>query len=761
MKKNLLCTAILAAVAATGDTAPRRTSIVALSPLRANGTADLTIYGYIGAWLDGLTALDFVSQINATTATTINVYIDSDGGVVHEALAIYTALRRHPARIVVYIDGIAASAASAIAMAGDEVHMPAYTRMMVHGARGPLFGTAQEHREIADEIDGFSESLLEAYAAKVPAKRDELKAILSDRADRWFSAAQAVEFGLADSVLPDPKRETSDAASAVALLGYIQAISAAPADVTPAIRSRIQAAARPSVFASLPEAHQRAVVAHIEDITMRNTYEAIIVANANGAAVAAAAAAAIAGQPAPAAAPLVPGPAAAPAVATAAPVVAAAAPDPITAIHERNTRIQGVFATFRHMHGIQALESECLADPRITIEAAQNRLLERVGAAGQPLNGGFRIEAGRDEGDTQRQRTVDAILARAGVLTGAAADTARQGNPHAHSTLLAIAESSLIRAGVNTRGMDREQLARAALAVQTTSDFPVMLENTLHRMVIGGYTLTPFTWSRFCSVGTLSDYRPHNRYHLSSFSDLKEVNEAGEYENGVLGDAKKETITGKRKGRILQITPEVLINDDLGGMQRISFALGQAAGRTIEKDVYALFALNSGAGPTMNDGLALFHTSHANIAATGAAPSVTSFDLIRQQLASQKDPGDNDYLDIAAAIWLGPLSLGGLARQINAAEYDDESQKNQKRPNIVRGMFRDIVDTPRLPATVWYAFADPNIEPVFEVAFLGGIQQPRLEQETNFRTDGLSWKVTHRYGVAGVGTRGAIKNAGV
>lgn len=754
MKKNLLCTAIIAAVAATGDATPRRTSIVALSPAQ-NGTAEMMIYGYIGAWLDGLTALDFVSQIRATNATTINVRIDSDGGVVHEALAIYTALRQHPARIVVYIDGIAASAASAVAMAGDEVHMPPYTRMMLHGARGPLFGTAQEHREIADEIDGFSESLLEAYAAKAPAKRNELKAILADRADRWFSAAQAVEFGIADSVLPDPKRETSDAASAVALLGYIQAISAAPADVAPAIRSRIQSAARPSVFASLPEATQRAVVAHIEDITMRNSYEAIIVANA---------AAIVANTPPATPAPVV---AAAPVAATPSPAAApapvvAAAQDPITAIHERNTRIQGVFATFRHMHGIQALESEVLADPRITIEAAQNRLLERVGAVGQPLNGGFRIEAGRDEGDTQRQRTVDAILARAGVLTGAAADTARQGNPHAHSTLLAIAESSLIRAGINTRGMDREQLARTALALgpQSTSDFPVLLENTLHRMVIGGYTLTPFTWSRFCSVGTLSDYRPHNRYHLSSFSDLKEVNEAGEYENGVLGDAKKETITGKRKGRILQITPEVLINDDLGGMQRISFALGQAAGRTIEKDVYALFALNGGAGPTMNDGKALFHVDHANIAGTGAAPSVTSFDLIRQQLASQKDPGDNDYLDIAAAIFLGPLSLGGLARQINAAEYDDESQKNQRRPNIVRGMFRDIVDTPRLPATVWYAFADPNIEPVIEVAFLGGIQQPRLEQETNFRTDGLSWKVTHRYGTAGVGYRGAIKNAG-
>src|SRR5690606_34842886 len=151
-------------------------------------------------------------------------------------------------------------------------------------------------------------------------------------------------------------------------------------------------------------------------------------------------------------------------------------------------------------------------------------------------------------------------------------------------------------------------------------------ENTLHKILIGAYNLQAFTWNRFCTTGTLSDYRPHNRYHLSSFSDLKPVNEAGEYENGVLGDGEKETIKGARKGRILQITPEVLVNDDLGSFVRITTALGQAAGRTIEKDVYALLAMNGGLGPLMSDGKTLFHADHNNIAAVGAAPSVDAFD---------------------------------------------------------------------------------------------------------------------------------------
>lgn len=365
----------------------------------------------------------------------------------------------------------------------------------------------------------------------------------------------------------------------------------------------------------------------------------------------------------------------------------------------------------------------------------------------------------QDEQDTRRQRVADGILARAGILTGDAARAARQDNPAAHQPLYVLAEQSLIAAGVNTRNMDRDQISRMALA-QSTGDFPVILENVLHKMLLAAYRLQQFTWSRFCATGSLSDYRPHNRYHLGSFSDLKPVNEEGEYENGVLSDAAKETIQGSRKGRILQITPEVLVNDDLGAFSRPTTVLGQAAARTIEKDVYGLLALNAGLGPLMSDGKTLFHADHGNIAAVAAAPTVASFDAGRQQMGSQMDPGGNDYLDIVPAVWLGPKSLRGAAVVVNEAEFDDEANKNQRRPNISRGLVSDIIDTPRLSGTAWMLFADKDLEPVIEVAFLNGVQTPTLEQETNFRTDGLSWKVVHRYGVGAVGWKGAHRNAG-
>jgi hypothetical protein len=129
-------------------------------------------------------------------------------------------------------------------------------------------------------------------------------------------------------------------------------------------------------------------------------------------------------------------------------------------------------------------------------------------------------------------------------------------------------------------------------------------------------------------------------------------------------------------------------------------------------------------------------------------------------MAAQKEPGGNDFLDITPAVWLGPLSLGGSVRVINRAEYDPDTPNKLQRPNMVANTFADVIDTPRLTGTPWYMLAEAGQEPVFEVAFLDGIQTPTLDQEINFRTDGLAWKAAHRYGVAAVGWRGAFKNPG-
>lgn len=758
MKKNSLATAIVAAMAAAmppmsnADEAARRypdakgKSVLAI---RAAGDdkAEVLIYGPIGDWFwDGISAKTFAQQLSTITASEIVVRINSDGGVVDDGVAIHSALTAHPAKITTVVDGIAASIASLIFMAGDTRRMFPSARLMVHAPLTWTGGNAALHRKVADALDITAEAMLPSYLAHA---KDEaaVRTMLTDGEDHYLTAARAVELGLASEIVETVKPAPDDTAAAAALLSYVHAISTAPADVSPTLRARIQALCSPAAFASLREVYQRAVLAHIEDPSMQSQCR-LIMANAGGAAPLP--------SPAPVAASLPPTPAAPPAPAP-------APADPLAALATRNESIRSEFAQFREMPGVRDLEVACLADPHLSLDQARQKLLAKLGGNGAPLNDPAatgRVTAGPDQIDKDRERIVQGILARAGVLQGADAERARQGNPAAHATLIDLAEQSLMRVGIQARRMTRDEIARQVLASQGTSDFPVLLENALHKIVLTGYRLKPFTWSRFCATGTLTDYRPHPRYHLSSFSDLLPVNEAGEYENGVLGDGAKETIQGKRKGRILQITPEVLVNDDLGAFTRVAQHLGQAANRTIEKDVYALFAMNSGAGPTMSDGKALFHADHGNIAGSAAAPTIASFDAARLLMGQQKDVGGNDYLDIMPAIWLGPQSLRGAATMVNEGEFDDEAQKNQRRPNISRGLVRDIVDTPRLSGTAWYLLADPGMEPVFEVAFLDGVQTPTLEQDKNFRTDGLSWKVVHKYGVGGIGWRGAVKNAG-
>ena len=729
----------------------------------ANGEAELIIYGFIGeTWFgEGNIASSIVQQLGQISATTIQVRINSPGGSVPDGLAIYNALRRHPARKVVTVDGEACSIASLLVQAGDERIMPDNTLQMMHAPSTVVSGNALELREYADQLDTWASTIKATYLGKAPTKERELQAMLTDGKDHYFTAEEAVAFGLADTVLSSAPAPAPDAAAAAAaLLGYIDAITKAPAPIAARLRRHIASAAQPQIFASLPEANQRAVLAHIEDPTMRANLLSLIVANAAGAAGA---------QPAAGAAPT-PAPTPAPAPTAAAPAAAApagAGADPIAAIEERNTRIRAVFENFREAEGIRELEASCLANPRLTVEAAQQTLLNRLGGRAAPARptGGTNtnVEAGVDEADRLREAGVQWLMARSGLLPREEDQRARQGNPYLNCTLVTMAERALIRAGVDTRSLDREQLVIRAMhpnvvSAQTTSDFPILLENTLNKVLQAGYKLTAFTWQRWCATGSVPDFKVNPRYHLGSFSDLKTTNEAGEYEQGVLSDGDKESIQAKRKGRIMVVTPEVLINDDMNAFTRPILVLGQAAGRTIEKDALALLASN----PTMSDNVALFHASHGNLIDTGSgtAPTVAAFDAMRQLLGSQKEPGGNDYIDITPAVWLGPLSLGTQARTTNTSEYNPDVSQKYAPPNTSRGMVRDVVDSPRLTGTAWYLFADANSEPVIEVAFLNGQTNPTIEQEVNFKTDGLAWKVVHRYATGAVGWRGAAKNAG-
>jgi ATP-dependent Clp protease protease subunit len=159
--------------------------------------AEMQVYGDIGEWLD-VDSRRFTQELKAITAKRINVRINSGGGSVFTAQAILSSLRRHPADIYVYIDGIAASAATIIAMAGDLIIMPSNAMMMIHNPSTVVWGESEEMRKGADMLDKVRETIIAAYRDRTGIEEDRLVQMMDD--ETWMTAAEAVEMGFADEI---------------------------------------------------------------------------------------------------------------------------------------------------------------------------------------------------------------------------------------------------------------------------------------------------------------------------------------------------------------------------------------------------------------------------------------------------------------------------------------------------------------------------------------------------------------------------------
>lgn len=411
-------------------------------------------------------------------------------------------------------------------------------------------------------------------------------------------------------------------------------------------------------------------------------------------------------------------------------------------------------------------------------QAALDLISEQDDANGPSDGGHVRVGAGDDARDKFIRGAAAWLLERTGKrkLLEQAKQKAPElfqdvdfsgGNQFRGLSPLEIARESLERQGVKTRGMDRMRMLGLAFtyrgsSYQTAGDFPVLMESVLHKMLLGAYATQETTWQRFCGTDDVPDFRPSNRYRTGSLPSLPAIAEHGEYKNGVIPDGAKFQISTERHGEIFSLSREAIINDDMGALANLASEFGRAAARTIENDVYALLALNGGLGPTMSDTNPFFHPSRGNVG-TGSALTVAGLDGDRVLMRAQKDPSGKDFLSLSPSVLVVPDSLEGTARVINDAQYDPDTANKMQRPNMVRGLFRDIVGTPRLAAssTRRYLFSDPNIAAAIIVAFLEGYGRgPIMESQNGWRIDGVEWKVTQYAKAQVADPKGAVTNAG-
>lgn len=668
----------------------------------ASGSVDLLLYGEIGEWGD-VSAKAFASSLKAHEGERVTVYINSYGGDAFAGHAMYSQLRRHKGGVDTVVDGIAASAASIVAMAGEKRSMGLGTMIMVHNPWTLALGEADDMRKTADVLDRVRDNLVAIYEERTGLPRERIVELLDE--ETWMTAEEAVSMGFADEVMGGVSASIRQHGQQVIVNGLL----------FPMAMTR---AASKENMAKLKEDTERTDKpqdgADTEQVKLEERKRGIEIRSA---------------------------------------ARALGIDDKLVDEHIKNGTSADAFRA-------------------LAIDEHEKRSTPIVSDAGR-----VRIDAGEDQLQKWMRGASAAILHRAGVANFVKDANKKRGinedlDPSGFRgmSFLDLARDILVRAGVNTRDLDKREIfthaltlpgrVRALGGLHTTSDFAVLLENTLHKTLLAAYAITPDRWREFCAVGSVSDFRPHKRYRMGSFGRLDVVQEHGEFTNLSIPDARKESIEADTVGNIIGISRQALIDDDMGAFSRLAMMLGRAAALSIELDVFDLILLNGGLGPLMSDGLTLFHATHKNINAVGSALSTDGIDADRVVLASQTDESGNDVLDLRPSILLVPIGLGARAREVNAQEYNDETNKNQRRPNTVRGLFNNVVDTPRITGTRRYLFVDPAIVPTFEVAFLDGRQEPYMEMKEGWRTDGVEWKIRLDYAVAGVDYRGAVTNAG-
>jgi len=171
---------------------------------KAADTAEVWIYDVIGSdpfTGEGVNAKDFAQELAAIKAPNILLHVNSPGGDIFEGVAIASALREHPANVTAHVEGLAASAASFIAMAADQVVMSQGSMLMIHDGMGLTMGNAEDHRKTAMLLDQLSNNIAGFYARKAGGSVPEWRARME--AETWYDAADAVKAGLADEVSSD------------------------------------------------------------------------------------------------------------------------------------------------------------------------------------------------------------------------------------------------------------------------------------------------------------------------------------------------------------------------------------------------------------------------------------------------------------------------------------------------------------------------------------------------------------------------------
>ncbi len=421
-------------------------------------------------------------------------------------------------------------------------------------------------------------------------------------------------------------------------------------------------------------------------------------------------------------------------------------------VAEERARVAGIYDAARKL-GLEPTVADVLVRDGVTLDLARSRLIDQAALRDARIETRPHIRLGDlDERQTRKVAVETALLHRFDPHRYALSEPARDWRGY---SLIEMARAFLEGEGMRMRGLSRDEIATRAL--HTASDFPHILAAVTNKTLRDAYEAAPRTFQPIARRATAADFKDMHRVQLGEAPQLEKVNEAGEFKRGTIGEG-KERYRVETWGKVIGITRQVIINDDLDAFTRVPSLFGTAAA-TLESDVvWGIVTSN----PAMADGVALFHANHRNLAATGTALDVASLGKARAAMAKQTGLDGRTVLNIRPAFLVVPSSLELTAEQLIAQNLVPATPANVV-PASIRSL--SIIAEPRLDpasgAVPWYLFASPSAIDTIEYAYLEGQDGVFIETRIGFDVDGLEIKARLDFGAKAIDWRGMHRNPGV
>lgn len=397
-----------------------------------------------------------------------------------------------------------------------------------------------------------------------------------------------------------------------------------------------------------------------------------------------------------------------------------------------------------------------------TVDQARAAVLEEL-ARRDTAGGGHRnvsVQTITDEHETRMAGIAEAIEHR----VDASAALTDNGRQYRGMSLIEICRDMLENAGQATRGLSRMEIATRVLMLRSpgymgTSDFSLLLSNVAGKRLRAAYEQAAATyqlWAR--RAPNAPDFKDMTVLQISGAPELLRTNEHGEFTYGQISEG-GEAYRVVTYGRIVALTRQAMVNDDLRAFDRLVTGFGDSASRLENRLVYAQLSGN----PTMADGKALFHADHKNLATAGSAlDSIDKLGAGRKDMRKQKGL-QGETLNIAPRYLIVPSSLEQVAYQYTSSQYTpiQANQVNEFRAGgrtalepIVEPLLDDVSET------AWYLAANAAQIDTVEYAYLDGSEGPVIESQAGFEVDGVSLKARLDFAAKATDWRGLRKATG-